>query len=116
MSDEALAEQFAANDLLVVPSSYEGFGIVYLEAMAHGLPVIATTAGAAGETVADGVNGFLVPPDDAAALAQRIHLLHEDRARLWSMSSAARVSYTAAPTWAESMGSAREFLLRIAAQ
>jgi glycosyltransferase involved in cell wall biosynthesis len=116
LADHALAEQFAANDLLVVPSSYEGFGIVYLEAMAYGLPVIATTAGAAGETVVDGVNGFLVPPDDVSALAQHIRLLHEDRARLWSMSSAARESYTAAPTWAENMAAAREFLLRISTQ
>lgn len=116
LSDEALAQQFAAHDLLVVPSSYEGFGIVYLEAMAYGLPVIATTAGAARETVIDGANGFLVPPDDVGALAERLRLLHDDRARLRSMSNAARESYRAAPTWAESMSSAREFLLRISAR
>jgi len=115
VSDHDLARQFLQNDLLVVPSTYEGFGIVYLEALSFGLPVIATTAGAARELITDGENGFLVAPEDVAALASCLRRLQLDRALLASMSVAALARYAAAPTWAESMADAREFLLRIAA-
>ena len=57
---------------LAVPSFYEGFGIVYIEAMRFGAPVIASTAGAIPEVVADGREGFLVPPGDADALAAAV--------------------------------------------
>jgi phosphatidylinositol alpha-1,6-mannosyltransferase len=47
-----------------LPSSKEGFGIVYLEAWQHGLPVICSSKGAPKEIVADGVDGFVVDPED----------------------------------------------------
>ena len=52
-----------------MPSSYEGFGIVYLEGMAFGLPALATTAGGAAEIITSGQDGFLVlfPATDALA-------------------------------------------------
>ena len=68
-SDEALGRVLAESHVLAVPSSYEGYGIVYAEALGHGLPVIASTAGAAGEVLADGREGFLVAPGDAGAIA-----------------------------------------------
>jgi glycosyltransferase involved in cell wall biosynthesis len=95
---------------LVVPSSYEGFGIVYLEGMGFGLPPIATTAGAAGEIITHGENGFLVPPGDAAALADCIRLLMQDRERLSAMSLAARQRYDRHPSWQASAAKIREFI------
>lgn len=110
VSDEELQTHLAAHDVLVVPSSYEGFGIVYLEALVYGLPVIATSAGAAHEIITDGREGFLVPPENPAALAQVIQKLLDDDALLQTMSAAARARYAAWPTWAQSMGKVREFL------
>jgi glycosyltransferase involved in cell wall biosynthesis len=57
---------------LVHPARWEGFGLVLLEAMREGLPVIATRVGAIPEVVDDGVTGWLVPPDDPEALAAAI--------------------------------------------
>jgi glycosyltransferase involved in cell wall biosynthesis len=110
LADDALAQAYAASDVLVVPSQYEGFGIVYLEAMAAGLTVIASTAGAAGEIVTDGVDGYLVPGDDAPALAVAISRLF-DQARLAGFKRAARARYERHPTWADSCAAIREFLL-----
>lgn len=113
VADEALWELIAGSDLLVVPSSYEGFGIVYLEGMAFGLPAIATTAGAAKEVITDGVNGFLVAPDNAGELARHIQLLLRDRALLRQMSLAALARFHASPTWSQSMSAVRRFLLHM---
>ena len=92
-----------------MPSSYEGFGIVYLEGMHFGLPAIAGT-GAAREIIHHGVNGFLVPPGNAAALAGFLRLLARPGAALNAMSLAAYRSAAAAPTWQESAGTSPGFL------
>lgn len=105
---QPLAEAFASSQLLVVPSSYEGFGIVYLEGMAFGLPAIAGTGGAAHEIISEGVNGFLA--DDPAQLAQHIHTLHQQRQRLAAMGVAAQQRYRAHPTWAQTTAQIRAFL------
>ena len=110
LSDDALADQFARSHLLVVPSSYEGFGIVYLEAMAFGLPAIGTTAGAASEIIHDGDNGFLIAPDDTVALAQQLTILHQDRALLTRLSLSALAHSHRWPTWGESMAKIHQFL------
>ncbi len=55
-----------------MPTQREAFGIVFVEAMTHGLPVVATNVGALPDMVENGVNGYLVDPWDAAALAQRL--------------------------------------------
>ncbi|MFZ1400644.1 MAG: glycosyltransferase, partial [Candidatus Promineifilaceae bacterium] len=99
----------AHSHLLVVPSSYEGFGIVYLEGMGFGLPAIAGRDGAAHEIITDGVDGFLV--DDAATLRQHLHSLHHNRTQLSQMSHAAQTRFVAHPTWPQSMSQIRNFLL-----
>ena len=93
-----LVEKLQNSHLLAVPS-YEGFGIVYLEAMSYGLPAIASTIGAAHEIIQHGQEGFLVAPDDAGALAQHIRTLHENRTLLCAMSHAARRRFERHPTW-----------------
>ncbi len=62
-------------DIFVLPSIIEGFGIVLLEAMSAGLPIVATNVGAIPELVKDGYNGILVPPRDMPSLAKAIDSL-----------------------------------------
>ena len=116
LDDTGLAAEMAASQVMVVPSDYEGFGIVYAEGMAFGLPAIATTGGAAAEIVTDGVDGYLVAPGDAVALAERITILADDRARLAQMSAAARAHFARMPTWGDSCAAIRIFLLDIIKQ
>jgi len=76
---------YVAAEATVMPSYYESFGMVALEAMACGRPVVASRVGGLTTTVKDGVTGYLVPEGDAAALAARLELLLHDpktRARL----------------------------------
>jgi glycosyltransferase involved in cell wall biosynthesis len=107
---EELAARCATSHIMAVPSSYEGFGIVYLEGMQFGLPAIAGTAGAAKELIRHEHNGFLVPPGDAAALARYISLLMEDRELLTRLSLAAHGAAAAHPTWNDSAARVRGFL------
>jgi D-inositol-3-phosphate glycosyltransferase len=82
-SQEVLPDYYAAADLCLMPSLYESFGMVALEAMACGVPVIASRVGGLAATVQDGVTGELVPEGDAQALADRIAGLLEDDGRRW---------------------------------
>jgi len=63
----------AASDLFVLPSLAEGFSLALIEALAAGLPVVATNVGGAGEVIRDREGGILVPPADSAALAAALH-------------------------------------------
>jgi len=110
ISDADLRSRLTRSDLLCVPSQHEGFGIVYLEGFAFGLPAIATTGGAASEIITDGITGFIIPPADPEALAIRLHSLVIDRTHLFRMSLAAHQTYTRWPTWSDSMQKAHRFL------
>ena len=110
LPDHELEAAFHAADLLVVPSQYEGFGIVYLEGMGFGLPAIGTTAGGAGELIEEGHNGYLIRPGDAKALAAHLARLESDRDHLLSMSLVARARFEAHPSWENSMAGAVPFL------
>jgi glycosyltransferase involved in cell wall biosynthesis len=110
LDDHTLAEQLSSSHVLVVPSSYEGFGIVYLEGMSFGLPAIATSNGAAGEIITSGKDGFIIPAGDESSLAYHLQELIHNRQRLQSMSLAARQRYEAHPGWVTSMSRARAFL------
>lgn len=110
-----VAAQMERADVLAVPSAYEGFGIVYLEAMGHGLPVIAGARGGAQDVVEEGVTGFLVPPEDSAALAERLAALLSEPERRVAMGRAGRAHFLAHPTWAESLAPAVAFLRGLAA-
>jgi glycosyltransferase involved in cell wall biosynthesis len=114
LDDAPLASLFAEADVLAVPSDLEGFGIVYLEAMSAGVVPIASGLGGAAEIVRDGVDGFLVPPRDVAALAHRLHALFDDPDRLAAMREAGLRRAAVFPTWDESMRGIHDFLHRIA--
>jgi glycosyltransferase involved in cell wall biosynthesis len=82
-------EVMREHDVLVFPSLFEGFGLVILEAMAQGLPVVATANTAGPEVIEEGVDGFVVPIRDPLAIARRVLDLARDRDRLAAMSAAA---------------------------
>lgn len=108
--DDDLAQRLRESHLLAVPSSYEGFGIVYLEGMGFGLPAIASTAGAAHEVIDHDRNGFLIAPGDGEALSSYIAELAHDRSRLAEMGAAALQYYGEHPTWRDMAVQVREFL------
>jgi glycosyltransferase involved in cell wall biosynthesis len=80
----------SAMDVFVLPSESEGLAVTLLEAMAQGLPVVASNVGGNPEVVADGESGLLVPPLDPPALASAIALLVQDAPRRAAMGAAGR--------------------------
>lgn len=86
-----IPDYIAACDAVVVPSRWEGFGLVVIEAMRQSRAVIASTVDALPEIIADGQTGYLVPPDDVPALAQKLGNL--DRATLARMGQLGRQAY-----------------------
>jgi glycosyltransferase involved in cell wall biosynthesis len=78
LSQEEVAACYAHADVFALPSTGEGFGLVFLEAMAFGVPVVAVDAGGATDLVRDGVNGLLIPPNDVELLAQGLCRLIQD--------------------------------------
>jgi glycosyltransferase involved in cell wall biosynthesis len=114
LDNDPLKRMLKQAHLLVVPSSYEGFGIVYLEGMAFGLPAIGTTAGAASEIIADGETGYLVETGDSKTLAEQIASLANDRDLLVRMSVNALMRFQAQPKWEQIARQIREFLHVIA--
>lgn len=90
VSDAELHAWYDAANLFVHPSLYEGSSIVTLEAMAHRLPVVATTSGGLPDKVRPGENGWLVEPGDAEALSGALESALSDPARLQEMGRRSR--------------------------
>jgi glycosyltransferase involved in cell wall biosynthesis len=109
VDDSRLSQLFSESDILVMPS-YEGFGIVFLEAMAYGLPVVASRTGAAPELIQNGVNGYLIPHEDSQALANRLAFLCENPVHRATLAYFARQRFERHPTWSESMASVYQWL------
>lgn len=86
----AMPGWYASADVFCLPSIYEGFPLAILEAMAAGLPVVATAVAGVPEAVADGVTGRIVAPEDAAALARALLELVADPATARRMGEAGR--------------------------
>ena len=81
-SQDVLPYYYSAADVVVMPSHYESFGLVALEAMSCGTPVIASRVGGLSFTVVEGVTGYQVPDGDDATMADRIlHVLQDDELR-----------------------------------
>lgn len=111
LNGRELTACYLHNDLLVLPSVNEAYGIVYIEAQRFGLPVIGTLAGGAAEIIQHGSNGYLIEPGDSKTLSELLILLNNDRDLLKRMGHNARNYYRQHPTWDDSCGKIRDFLI-----
>jgi glycosyltransferase involved in cell wall biosynthesis len=94
-----LERLYAGADLFVLASRHEGYGMAYAEAIAHGLPVVGTNAGAIPEVVGDA--GVLVPPDDPAALAAALRPLITNADARAGLAARSRAAAARLPRWEE---------------
>jgi glycosyltransferase involved in cell wall biosynthesis len=95
---EQLETYYAAADVFLLPSLYEGYGMVLAEAMARGLPIVCTTGGAAAATVPDAA-AIKVPPGDVQALGSAIQRVLDDPPLRRKMSDAAWAAGKKLPRW-----------------
>jgi glycosyltransferase involved in cell wall biosynthesis len=96
---QSVGRAYRAADAFALPSFREGYGMAYAEAMAHGLPVIATTAGAIPETVPRQA-GLLVSPGDPAALARALRRVIAQPAAAKRLAAGSRAAGVRLPDWA----------------
>lgn len=115
LSNAEVGSHLSHSDVFAVPSNPESYSIAYLEAMNHGLPILANALSDSADLVEHGISGWCIPPDDIAGFARHLHTLAHDRHRLAQMSLAARKRFASLPTWAQSMDRAVGFLEDIVA-
>ncbi len=108
----ALEHCFAAADLFVLPTRYEGFGMVVAEALAHGLPVLATRTGAIPGLVLPDA-GIVVPPEDREALRDALACLLADRQVLRRYANGARAARAGLPRWSQACAAASRILMEV---
>ena len=111
LAGPALEAAWHAADLFVLPTHYEGYGMVVAEALAHALPVVSTATGAVPELVGDDA-GVLVPPGDAAALHAVLRALMTDEARFGRLRAGARAARATLPSWDEACARMEAALMR----
>jgi len=98
LSDAALAARYDRSDLFVLASRHEGYGMAFAEALAHGLPVVASGGGAVRDTVPP-TAGMVVPAGDGAALAAALAAVIADRRLSHRLRTGARAAGLALPDW-----------------
>ena len=101
LPDHRIAALYNKADLFVLASRFEGYGMVFAEAMAHGLPIVGTTAGAIPDTVPPQA-GVLVEPNDVKALARALRMLIQNRSERRWFASGASAAAEKLPTWRDS--------------
>lgn len=99
LQENDLPAFYGAADVFVLPSRYELFGMVMIEAMACGVPVVATRFGGPAEVISHGVDGMLVDPRDTRSMAEEIRTLLEDPALRKAMGAAARARVERTYSW-----------------
>lgn len=109
VSDAELQAAYERANLFVLPSRFEGYGIVYVEALAHGLPVVATTI-APVQGIVGAEAGLFAPPDDAAALAVEIERLRTNRVLWRRLADGALRRATTLPRWNDTVHRFRQVL------
>jgi glycosyltransferase involved in cell wall biosynthesis len=112
VSPERLDTLYRASDLFVQVSWFEGYGMAVAEAIAYGVPVVATQTGAALRIVGSHA-GRLAAPGDVAALTRALRLLIEDRNLRANCAAAARRAAESLPTWNETASTFEQVLCRI---
>jgi glycosyltransferase involved in cell wall biosynthesis len=100
LDDASLVEEYRQADLFVFPSRFEGYGMVAAEALAHGLPIVATRTGALPDLVPPEV-GVLVPPEDPKALGGVLERLLADEGLRRRLAAGSRVAGMRLPTWSQ---------------
>jgi glycosyltransferase involved in cell wall biosynthesis len=113
VDDATLGEAYASADVFAMPSRYEGYGIVYAEALARGLPIIACDVGPVPELVGREA-AVLVQPEDKAALSGAMDLLLGDPALRARMSEAASLRASGLPRWEDTLASFENVLESVA--
>jgi glycosyltransferase involved in cell wall biosynthesis len=98
MDERGVEERYVASDVFVLPSFYEGYGMVVTEALAHGLPVVTTTGGALARTLPTGA-GLHVPPGDVTALREALRSVINNDALRSVLADGARRAAAALPAW-----------------
>lgn len=102
LTGQPLASAYASADIFVFPSAFESFGLVILEAMASGLPVVSSRVGGAQDMIIEGVNGFTFDVDDNAALVKAVRQIASDPAKRQTMSAESR-RLAEAQSWSNMM-------------
>jgi glycosyltransferase involved in cell wall biosynthesis len=98
---ETVLSYLMSTDIMALPSTQEAFGVAYIEAMACGSPVIGCQGEGPSDFVRDGETGYLVPPNDPNAIAEKIRYLSENQLKLKRMGDAARDYVRENLTWEE---------------
>lgn len=109
VDDEALGAAYASADIFVLPSRYEGYGIVYAEALAYGLPIVACDVGPVPDLVGREA-ALLVEPDDEEGLSTALDLLLGDPELRARMSAAASRRASSLPLWKSTVAGFEEVL------
>lgn len=99
LDDAALGRRYAESDLFALATRFEGYGMVFAEALARGLPILATRVGAVAETVPPEA-GLLVPADDPKALAEALSRLLDDTCLRRRLAAGSRAVGLRLPSWA----------------
>jgi len=111
VQEKSLRILYRSHHVLAVPSSYEGYGIVYLEGMGYGLPAIGTTSGAASDIITHNKDGFLITAGDVNALAGHLETVSNNRHKLREMALEAYQHFHRQPGWEQNDRKIREFLV-----
>ena len=115
LQGEVLSQAYASADVFVFPSALESFGLVVVEAMAAGLPVVASQVGGVMDVIDEGRTGYTFKPGNVDGLVEGVRRLAADRAKIKTMGQAAR-AFAETQSWPAMMDEVIDHYARLAAQ